>query len=224
MYNGEAMSERGNGSLFCRPLRFGTREGEAMTIFGVFNLLVVLLAALNITGAADSDVMAAMSKVFSSATGSGTSDSKSYFISHGKAMFHQASMLDFMTLAKLGRAREACDQLASQVIQTILADLPLRYQAVGDLMSLMQSDRSFFTKTMIAVQTNMKTVSKDIKDKLIAFMKTKKTNADKLRIRTEIENSIKDQGKALAKRSRKLTCDSVCMVTTCVHLRYIAMI
>ena len=203
MYNGEAMSERGNGSLFCRLQRFGLTEGEAMTIFGVFNLLV-LLGALNITGAADSDMKVAMSKVFSSAAGSGTTDSKSYFISHGKAMFHQASMLDFMTLAKLGKPQEACDQLVSQVIQTILADLPPRYQAVGDLMSLMQSDRWYFMRTMIAVGSNMKTVSKGINDKLIAFMKTKKTNADKLRVRKEIENSIKNQGKALAKRGRKL--------------------
>ena len=105
-------------------------------------------------------------------------------------------MLDSMALARLGKSLEASDQLASLAVQSILADLPVEFQAAGGLLQILQSDRSFFKNTISSVQTNLGTVSQGIKQKLQQFQQSgSKTDADKQRVQEEIKASIADQGK-----------------------------
>ena len=112
--------------------------------------LVVAFSTLISTTSANTDVIESLIQAYS--TGEG--DSESYFSTHGKAMFEQVSMLDAMALAKRGNTLEAADQLSSLAVQSILADLPLDYQAAGDLLRLLQTDRSLFKDTMAAVRDN----------------------------------------------------------------------
>ena len=156
------------------------------------NFVVVFLALVTTTKATDNEVITSLIQAYSTEG----EESPSYFSSHGKAMFEQVSMLDSMALAKLGKGLEASDQLASLAMQSILADLPLEYQAAGGLMKLMQSDRSFFINTIEAVQTNLGTVSQGIKQKLADFQQSGgKTNEDKQRVQEQIKASVADQGK-----------------------------
>ena len=156
------------------------------------NFVLTILALATGTVATDNEVITSLIQAYSTEGG----ESPSYFSSHGKAMFEQVSMLDSMALAKLGKGLEASDQLASLAIQSILADLPLDYQAAGGLMKLMQSDRSLFQNTIRSVQTNLETVSQGIKQKLTQFQhSSEKTNEDKQRVQAEIKASLVDQGK-----------------------------
>ncbi|KAJ7386528.1 hypothetical protein OS493_008664 [Desmophyllum pertusum] len=111
------------------------------------NFVVALLTLATSTQAADNEVITSLIQAYSTEG----AESQSYFSSHGKAMFEQVSMLDSMALAKVGKGLEASDQLASLAMQSILADLPLEYQAAGGLLKLMQSDRSLFKDTIVAV-------------------------------------------------------------------------
>ena len=163
---------------------------DAMTVCLAF-IFVVAFSTLISTTSANTDVIESLIQAYS--TGEG--DSKSYFSTHGKAMFEQASMLDAMALAKRGNTLEAADQLSSLAVQSILADLPLDYQAAGDLLNLMQTDRSLFKDTMAAVRDNLKTVSDGIKQKLTDFKSTSKTEADKRKVQGEIKDSVEAQGK-----------------------------
>ena len=92
-------------------------------------------------------------------------------------------MLDAIDLAKRGKPLEARDHLASLALQSILADLPIEYKEAGGLLKLMESDRSLFKETINAVQTNLKTTSEGIKQKLVAFKQsTSKTDEDKRKV------------------------------------------
>ena len=162
-----------------------------MTVCLAFTF-VVAFSTLISTTSANTEVIESLLQAYS--TGAG--DSESYFSTHGKAMFEQASMLDAMALAKRGNTLEAADQLSSLAVQSILADLPLDYRAAGDLLNLMQTDRSLFKDTMAAVQDNLKTVSDEIKQKLTDFKSTSKTEADKRRVQGEIKDSVEAQGKS----------------------------
>ena len=156
------------------------------------NFVVALLTLVTSTQAADNEVITSLIQAYSTEG----AESQSYFSSHGKAMFEQVSMLDSMALAKVGKGLEASDQLASLAMQSILADLPLEYQAAGGLLKLMQSDRSLFKDTIVAVQKNLDTVSQSIKQKLAQFQQSStKTDEDKQRVQEEIRASVSDQGK-----------------------------
>ena len=105
-------------------------------------------------------------------------------------------MLDSMALAKRGKVLEARDQLVSLATHSILGDLPIEYQAAGDLMKLMESNRPFFKNTISAVQTNLNVVSDGIKQKLSEFQRSgSKTDDEKRKVQQEIKTSVADQGK-----------------------------
>ena len=159
-----------------------------MAVCLAFTFVVAFSTLISTTGA-NTEVIESLIQAYS--TGGG--DSESYLSTHGKAMFEQASMLDAMALAKRGNTLEAADQLSSFAVQSILADLP---PAAGDLLKLMQSDRSLFKQTIAAVRDNLKTVSDGIKQKLTDFQSTSKTEADKLKVQREIKDSVEAQGKS----------------------------
>ena len=164
------------------------------------NVLVVFLALVSTTKATDNAMITSLLQAYS--TDGAAQSAQSYFSSHGKAMFEQASMLDSMALAKVGKGLEASDQLASLAMQSILADLPLEYQAAGGLLKLMQSDRSLFKDTIAAVQKNLNTVSQGIQQKLTEFQNSNtKTDEDKQRVQEEINTSVSAQGKSALYRS-----------------------
>ncbi|KAL9950615.1 hypothetical protein ACROYT_G043138 [Oculina patagonica] len=164
-----------------------------MLISIALNFVAASLALVSTTEATDNEVITSLIQAYSTEGG----ESQSYFSSHGKAMFEQVSMLDSMALARLGRGLEASDQLASLAIQTILADLPLEYQAAGGLMKLMQTERSFFKNTIESVQTNLDAVSQGIKEKLAQFQQSsQKTNEDKQRVQEEIKASVAEKDRA----------------------------
>ena len=165
-----------------------------MPVSLALQFLVVLFAVICTVGAQNTEVIESLIQAYST----GEAESTSYFSSHGKAMFEQVSMLDAMALAKRGKALEASHQLSSLAVQSILADLPIEYQAAGDLLKLMQSDRSLFKDTMAAVQSNLKTVSDGIKQKLTEFKQTgSQTEEDKLRVQEDIKNGVAEQGMLL---------------------------
>ena len=118
-----------------------------------------------------------------------------YFSENGKGMFEQVSMLDAMALAKRGKPLEASQQLTSLALGSILDGLPIDYRAVGGLLKLMQADRSYFKETLMAVQANMKLVSGNVAQKLMAFKAAgSKTEEAKHRVQNEIKNSVAAQG------------------------------
>ncbi|XP_078353902.1 uncharacterized protein LOC144638585 [Oculina patagonica] len=157
------------------------------------NILVIFLTLVSATKAKDNEIITSLIQAYSVAG----AESKSYFRSHGKALLQQVSMLDSMALAKLGKDLEATDQLASLAVQTILADLPVEYQAAGGLMKLMQSDRPFFRNTVITAQRNLDKVSQGIKKKLAEFKNSNtKTDEDKQRVQEAIKASVSGQENA----------------------------
>ncbi len=165
---------------------------DAMAI----NILVIFLTLVSATKAKDNEIITSLIQAYSVAG----AESKSYFRSHGKALLQQVSMLDSMALAKLGKDLEATDQLASLAVQTILADLPVEYQAAGGLMKLMQSDRPFFRNTIITAQRNLDKVSQGIKKKLAEFKNSNtKTDEDKQRVQEAIKASVSGQGNLASK-------------------------
>lgn len=162
-----------------------------MPVFLALQFLVTLFAVVCTVRAQNTEVIESLIQAYNTRE----AESTSYFSSHGKAMFEQVSMLDAMALAKRGKALEASHQLSSLAVQSILANLPIEYQAAGDLLRLMQSDRSFFKDTMAAVQSNLKTVSDGIKEKLTEFKQTgSQTEEDKLRVQEDIKNGVAERG------------------------------
>jgi len=107
-------------------------------------------------------------------------------------------MLDSMALAKRGKVLEARDQLVALATHSILADLPIEYQAVGDLMKLMDSNRLFFKNTIDAVKTNLNAVSAGIKQELSKFQQSSsKTDDEKRKVQQDIKTSVAEQGKSV---------------------------
>ena len=159
-----------------------------MLVSSALQFLVTLFAVVCTVRAPNTEVIESLIQAY----GTGEAESTSYFSSHGKAMFQQVSMLDAMALAKRGKALEASHQLTSLAVQSILANLPIKCQAAGDLLKLMQSDRSLFKDTIAAVQSNLKTVSDGIKQKLTQFRQTgSQTKEDKLRVQEDIKNGVR---------------------------------
>ena len=143
------------------------------------NVSVTILTVINTVEAQNSEVIESLIQAYSARP----AESTGYFSTHGKGMFEQVSLLDAMVLAKRGKPLEARDQLASLALQSILADLPIEYKEAGGLLKLMESDRSLFKETINAVQTNLKTTSEGIKQKLVAFKQsTSKTDEDKRKV------------------------------------------
>lgn len=158
------------------------------------NVVVALLALATATNATDEEVVASLVNVYGTAAGEGP---QGYFASHGKKMFEQASMLEAMALAKLGKAREASDVFASLAIQTFLADLPPEWRAAGDLLNLLQSNRFLFKDTIATVQRNQAVVSQGMKTKLTQFQRSgSKTSAGKQKVKKDIQDLVASQGRA----------------------------
>lgn len=150
-----------------------------MQIVAALNVFVTFLTVINTVEAQNSEVIESLIQAYSTRP----AESTAYFSAHGKRMFEQVSMLDAMALAKRGKPLEARDQLASLALQSILADLAIEYKEAGGLLKLMESDRSLFKETINAVQTNLKTTSEGIKQKLVAFKQsTSKTDEDKRKV------------------------------------------
>jgi hypothetical protein len=106
-------------------------------------------------------------------------------------MFEQASMLDSMALAKRGRVREARDELKFLAIQSLLAGLPEDYRATGDLLDVMQLERSFFHNSLVVGDIYLQVASTSIKQKIAEFGSSQKTDEDRQRIKGEIEALLK---------------------------------
>lgn len=141
----------------------------------------------SVTSQSDEQLLTSLGEIYSA---SATSNAK-YFSTHGKAMFEQVSMLDSIALAKLGAVSEARDQLKSLAVQTLLADLPPKFQAAGDLLAVIQSERSFFRETISKGQNYLESVSRDIRQKVSQFESSQQTDQDKERVRGQIENLVK---------------------------------
>lgn len=141
----------------------------------------------SVTSQGDEQLLTSLGKIYSA---SATSNAK-YFSTHGKAMFEQVSMLDSIALAKLDAVSEARDQLKFLAVQTLLSDLPPKYQAAGDLLAVIQSDRSFFHETISKGQDYLESVSRGIRQKVSQFESSQQTDEDKEKVRGEIENLVK---------------------------------
>ncbi|KAK2563041.1 hypothetical protein P5673_014050 [Acropora cervicornis] len=131
-----------------------------------FQYLVALLSLLYTLKAQNIEVIETLMEAYSTKE---VGQPTGYFSENGKGMFEQVSMLDAMALAKRGKPLEASQQLTSLALGSILDGLPIDYRAAGGLLKLMQADRSYFKDTMMAVQANMKLVSRNVAQKLMAF-------------------------------------------------------
>lgn len=119
------------------------------------------------------------------------SDPENYFKTHGKSLLEQAAMLDAMALAKRGLDKEARDELKYMAIQTLLADLPDDYRAVGDFVKLVNSDRSYFANTLYIGQQYLKVSSEAIKTKLSTYGSSQKTEDDKKKVKGQIASVLR---------------------------------
>lgn len=146
-----------------------------------------IIGTSTVTSESDEQLLSSLGKIYSAPA----SSNGKYFSAHGKAMFEQVSMLDSIALAKLDAVSEARDQLKFLAIQTLLADLPPKYQAAGDLLAVIQSDRSFFLETISKGQTYLESVSQDIRQQVSQFESSQQTDQDRERVRNEIENLVR---------------------------------
>ena len=157
-----------------------------------FQYLVALLSLLYTLKAQNIEVIETLMEAYSTKE---VGQPTGYFSENGKGMFEQVSMLDAMALAKRGKPLEASQQLTSLALGSILDGLPIDYRAAGGLLKLMQADRSYFKDTMMAVQANMKLVSRNVAQKLMAFKAAgSKTEEAKHRVQNEIKNAVAAQG------------------------------
>ena len=157
-----------------------------------FQYLVAFLSLVYTLKAQNIEVIEALMEAYSSKE---VGQPTGYFSENGKGMFEQVSMLDAMALAKRGKPLEASQQLTSLALGSILDGLPIHYRASGALLRLIQADRSYFKDTMIAVQANMKLVSGNVAQKLMAFKAAgSKTEEAKHRVQNEIKNAVAAQG------------------------------
>ena len=157
-----------------------------------FQYLVAFLSLLYTLKAQNIEVIETLMEAYSTKE---VGQPTGYFSENGKGMFQQVSMLDAMALAKRGKPLEASQQLTSLALGSILDGLPIDYRAAGGLLKLMQADRSYFKDTMMAVQANMKLVSGNVAQKLMAFKAAgSKTEEAKHRVQNEIKNAVAAQG------------------------------
>ena len=127
----------------------------------VFSILRVLwfLVTLVTTASTSIDVQEKMNSFVSAfSTGSIEKDTKSYFNSHGEQLLEQVTMLNAMALAKLGKQKEAHEQLVSLSVQTLLDGLPDGYQIVR----MFQTNKGFFRRTIAAVNERVTKLSEGV--------------------------------------------------------------
>lgn len=131
----------------------------------VFSILRALwfLITLVTTARTSTDVQEKMNSLVSAfSTGSIEKDAKSYFSSHGEQLLEQVTMLDAMALAKLGKQKEAEEQLVSLSVQTLLGGLPDGYQIAGDMVRMFQTNKGFFRRTIAAVNERVTKLSEGL--------------------------------------------------------------
>ena len=144
-------------------------------VFSILRALWFLITLVS-TASTSTDVQETMNSLVSAfTTGSIEKDAKSYFSSHGEQLLEQVTMLDAMALAKLGKQKEAKEQLVSLSVQTLLGGLPDRYQIAGDMVRMFQTNKGFFRRTIAAVNERVTKLSEGLDQVLLGLEKDRKT-------------------------------------------------